>query len=208
MSEIEESDTPGRLGTGFWALWSAGIIALVTGFALAAYFIVTRFHSAYAMGVAIFAFTLSFAGISMLPYAMRRRRGLEGPIRLPQRRYMLRFLPPMMAYCVALPSAITAYRAFTPTGVGACLIALAPTIPLLFAVRALLLLHNEEDDEYQRGKTAYVFTWATCLTLAMCTIFGFLEMFKLAPKVDLWIVFPMWALCLFPAQLLAWRKFG
>jgi hypothetical protein len=52
------------------------------------------------------------------------------------------------------------------------------------------------------------FVLATALTMALCTVWGFLELFSLVPHVPLWSVFGIWAVCLMPAQLVTrwkWR---
>jgi hypothetical protein len=206
MAETEK--TPARLGIRFWGAWSFAMIAAIGIFAAAGLYAVQVRAPSYVIGALAAGYTLAVAGLAVLPHRALQRRGLEAPMRPPQRRYMLRILPPMLLYCLALPIAISAYKTMSPSGVVAWLIALAPVMPVLFSVRAIVLLYHEEDDEYQRTKAAYAHVWATCLTLAFCTIFGFLQMFKLAPRFDLWVVFPLWAICLIPAQYLAHRKFG
>jgi hypothetical protein len=197
-----------QLGFQFWGPWSFAMIAAIAIFAAGGFYAVQSRAPSYVIGALAAGYTLAVAGLAVLPHRALQRRGLEAPMRAPQRRYMLRILPPMLLYCFALPFAISAHKTLSPDGVLAWVIALAPTIPVLFAIRAIVLLYHEEDDEYQRAKAAYAHVWATCLALAICTAFGFLQMFKLAPRLDLWVAFPLWALCLIPAQLLARRKFG
>jgi hypothetical protein len=129
-------------------------------------------------------------------------------MRTTYRRYMWRFLPAMIGYVIVLMAAIQFWEASKPTGSIAWLIALAPTIPILFVVRAVGLLLKEEDDEYWRARHVFAHTWATNATLAICAVWGFLDMFGLVFDVDLWAVFPIWALCLVPAQLVGRRVLG
>jgi len=49
--------------------------------------------------------------------------------------------------------------------------------------------------------------WATGGLLAVATVWGFLEMFGLVPHIESWAAFPIWAVCLAPAQVLARRRY-
>jgi hypothetical protein len=65
----------------------------------------------------------------------------------------------------------------------------------------------EEDDEFQRTIMVQSYLLATGATLALCTVAGFLQSFKLAPPIELWVVFPLLAVCLPPAQYLVGRRY-
>jgi hypothetical protein len=49
--------------------------------------------------------------------------------------------------------------------------------------------------------------WATACTLAIATVWGFLETFNLAPHAMGWIAFPLWAAFLGPATVLVRRRY-
>jgi hypothetical protein len=153
------------------------------------------------------AFTLAVLVLSVQPYLAARKRGAVPRMRAPHRRYMMRFLPPMLAYTVILIPAITYFQDAKPTGVIAWAVAIAPAIPLLFAIRAIMLYYKEEDDEFVKAMAVQSHLLATGFTMAICTAYGFLDMFGLVPHAALWEVFPLWALCLFPAQAITQRKF-
>jgi hypothetical protein len=110
------------------------------------------------------------------------------------RRYVARFLPAMFAYVFLLMAAVSYADSAEPTGVIAWAVAIAPAIPILFAIRAIFLLPREEDDEYQRDRINRSYAWATGATLMVCTSVGFLDMFGVVPHLELWIAFPMWAI--------------
>ncbi len=194
------------LGAGFWTPWAAAEIALVGGF-LYGLHAVEESGASHWIGIGlVVGFTVLQVGLSLLPQQIKVRRGLEQPMRPAIRRYMMRFTVAMGGYVVFLPLAITYWQQQAPSGPVAWLVALAPAIPVVFAVRALALLLKEEDDDYWKARHMFAHTWATNATLALATIYGFLDMFGLVPDVDLWAVFPLWAVCLMPAQLIGkWR---
>ena len=144
-------------------------------------------------GVIVVAFTSAMILVATIPQQVRRKRGLEGHMREPYRRYARRFLPAMFGYVILLMAAVSYASENAPTGVIAWLVAIAPAIPLIFAIRAIALLPKEEDDEYQRDRIYRAYAWATGATLMVCTTAGFLDMFDAIPHLDLWIAFPMWA---------------
>lgn len=199
------------LGAGFWTLWGGGMAVLAAGaFGLPIWLKQTMTgEAAVLLQVgAVMGFTLALIGLSMLPRQIKVKRGLEKPVRAPQRRYLARFVPAMMLYVVLLMGAVLYWKSAEPAGVMAWLVALAPSLPLLLAVRAIALLVFEEDDEFQRARHMHAFVWATCGTLAICSVYGFLDMFGVVPDVEMWAVFAIWAVCLCPAQIAAKLKFG
>jgi hypothetical protein len=210
-AEVEMEGTRARLGAGFWVPWSAGMAALAAGaFGLPFWLKQTLSgQAAVPMQVcAVVAFTVALIWLGMLPQKIKVRRGLEAPVRAPQRRYLARFVPAMIGYAVLLAGAVWVWKTAAPTGVLAWAVAAAPAVPLLLAVRAIALLIFEEDDEFQRARQMHVFVWATCATLVVCSVYGFLDMFGVVPDVELWAVFAIWAVCLCPAQIAAKIRFG
>ncbi len=204
-------EQPQGLGVGFWAVWVAGLALVVGGFALGVNFIrdqMTSYSMAFAGGGAVIAFTSALVGLCMVPQIVRVRRGIDRPMRAPQKRYMMRFMPAMFGYVFLLLAATTFWKVQHPSGVLLWLVAIAPALPLLLAVRAIALLIVEEDDEVMRMRNLYAFVWSTCGALGICSVWGFLDMFGAVPHVELWAVFPIWALCLFPAQVFAKRRFA
>jgi hypothetical protein len=113
----------------------------------------------------------------------------------------------MLGYCLTLTPAMTFFQDAKPTGVLAWAVAIAPAIPLLFAIRAIMLYYKEEDDEFLKAMATQSHLLATGFMMAIATGYGFLDMFGLVPHVQTWAVFPVWALCLFPAQAITMKKF-
>jgi hypothetical protein len=207
--DADAVDERPKLGLGFWLPWLAGLAAIAAVFVAGMWMLAPRMGSIWgsvAGGTGVIAFTLALIGYCFLPRRTLRRRGFEDRMRPAARRYMWRFLPAMMSYVAVLIVAISYANAAEPSGVAAWLVALAPAVPLLFAIRAVALFLIEEDDEYLRERLYRQVAAATALTLAVCTVWGFLDLFGVVPHVELWVVFPIWGGCLVPAQFLLQRR--
>lgn len=105
----------------------------------------------------------------------------------------------ILAYLAVFAAATWYYQVWHPSSALAMLAGLAPSLPLLFAIRAMLLFFKEEPDEFLRGRMQESWTIATGLCLALCTVWGFLDQFEVVPHLPLWAAFPLWACCLVPA---------
>jgi len=208
---VEAEENPMRmpkLGMWFWALWWSALILVTAAFLSGLlYLIFQDMWSAWTGTAVTVVFSAVVIALSMMPYVMARRRNLAPRLRAPHRRYMMRFIPAMLVYTLFLTPAISYFQSAKPTGVLAWAIAMAPVIPLLFAIRAILLYYKEEDDEFVRSMATQAHLLATGFMMAIATAYGFLDMFGLVPHVQMWAVFPAWALCLFPAQAITYRKF-
>jgi len=85
-------------------------------------------------------------------------------------------------------------------------LSIQPVSALVAAIVIMGLYLREETDEFERAVQVESALWATGGMLAIATVWGFLETFRLAPYVPTWAVFPLWALLLGPAQIIArWR---
>ena len=198
---------PKKLGPAFWVMWIAGFAACLAGYVGLLYWM--AFPGEWSSWVAVAAtivFTLLIMALAVLPGVLKRRSGGVPPVRLPMRRYMARFFIAMLAYSIGLTLAMETYRSAKPTGVLAWVIAALPAAGIILVIRAVLLLMKEEDDEFQKVMHVQAFVLAAGGMMAVCTLWGFVEMFGLLPHLEMWWVFPIWAMCLFPAQLVTrWR---
>lgn len=196
-AQIIAPDEPkAGLGLPFWATWLAAMLAISAAFVAAMWWIQPQMETLPGLalgGLAVILFTGGLIGLSLIPYRIRQKRGIEGRMRQPYRRYTLRFMPAMLGYVVLLLLAVWYAKQNAPTGAVAWLIAIAPALPLLFAIRAIFLLPREEDDEYQRVRLYHAYALATGATLAICTVWGFLDMFSVVPHAEMWVAFPIWA---------------
>jgi hypothetical protein len=207
---IDERGNPyAQLGPKFWVPWSfalAGVLAAFAGAMWAMFSFDVSVLGLAARWAAVTVFTLALIALFMLPWRVLRKRGLEGHMRPAYRRYTLRFLPAMLGYGAFLMGAIYYWKEAHPEGLTAWLVGLAPSLPLLFAIRAITLLPREEDDEYLRDRTYRAYALATGGMLAICSVWGFLDLFEVVPHVQLWAAFPIWAVCLAIAQCIPGRR--
>jgi hypothetical protein len=109
------------------------------------------------------------------------------------RRYTFRILGFGLAYVGVLIGAIMAMKQpWAPTGPAAWALAVLPAIPVVGMIWAIFRLIAETDDEYQRFLFVKQVLIATGLTLAIATIWGFLENFDLVEDVPAYHVTVLW----------------
>jgi len=127
--------------------------------------------------------------------------------RRPAARRLVMRIASAIAFFLVISAAVTGYyKTMHPTGMATVLAALAPSVPLLFAIRAMMLFLKEESDEFLRSRMLEGWSLATGLALAVCTVWGFLDQFEVVPHLPLWTAFLIWACCLVPAQFLLARR--
>jgi hypothetical protein len=196
------------LGLRFWLPWTLGLAVTVAAFLELKPIAGTLAQplQAIVLGTGVICFTLALVGLCLLPRRVLEKRSLEDPMRPAAWRYTWRFLPLMLIYTVLFMLSVYYARHGHPTRAATFGLALAPALPVLFAIRAMLLLLKEETDEYLRTRALETWSLATGLALCICTVWGFLDQFEVAPHLPLWAAFPLWALCLVPAQFLVCRR--
>jgi hypothetical protein len=145
-------------------------------------------------------------GVILFAWWLVPRSPLVTQLRPAGRRYTLRFLPAMLLYVFVFAAATWVFKHLHPTGAGAVLMALAPSVPILLAIRAMMLFLKEETDEFLRSRMLEGWAIATILTLSICTVWGFLDQFAVVPHLPLWAAFPLWACCLMPASFILQRR--
>jgi len=107
------------------------------------------------------------------------------------RNYILRFFTAMTFYVLFLIGAVWAFPHYHLTGFFAYLVAILPAIPIVAVIGTVAMYMTEEQDEFQRALLVRALLWGIGLTLAVTTVWGFLEVFSLAPHLDLYLVFPL-----------------
>ena len=108
------------------------------------------------------------------------------------KRYLLRLGGSMGLYLIVLAVTVRWFRSDTPPeGTLKYALAAAPGVPVLGAIWAMGRYIVELPDEYQRLRLAVACLWATGLTLAVCTVWGFLENFAGVVAPPLYGVFIM-----------------
>jgi hypothetical protein len=108
-----------------------------------------------------------------------------------QKRYIKRFLPTMAAYIAVIFGASYAFDRFHPTGIAAYALAIAPGIPILGVIAVIGLYLAEEKDEFERSVLVESMLWGIGFTVALCTVWGLLEIYAGAPKMWVFLVGPI-----------------
>lgn len=118
------------------------------------------------------------------------------------RRYGRRMVPLSLLYVGAIMLATRFIPDNAPADAGTIGLALLPGLAILGWIWAMGRLLVELEDEYLRMLEVRKFLVATGLTLAVCSVWGLLQVFAPAvPKLPLFFVFPLWALGLFAGVL-------
>jgi hypothetical protein len=123
------------------------------------------------------------------------------------RRYRRRFFVAMTAYVFTLMASASLYVGVHPPPWLAWPLALAPAAAIVSIIVVMGLYMREETDELERAIAGESALWATGGLLAIATTWGFLEQFDLVVHVEGWAVFPVWALCLGPANAIVRRRY-
>jgi len=105
------------------------------------------------------------------------------------RRYVARFVPLMVLYVAAIFGVTWLFNNNPPEGLLRYAAAVLPALPIIGVVWAVGMYLHEEEDEYLRMKLAVTSLWATGLTLAAASVWGFLEQFETVPHIPLYYAF-------------------
>jgi Na+/H+-dicarboxylate symporter len=107
------------------------------------------------------------------------------------RRYTVRFFIAMALYCAFLFTAVWSFRHYHPVGPLAYLLAVLPAIPIVACLVIVGIYLAEEKDEFQRNLFIQSAVCGIGATLAVTTVWGFLELFIPVAHFQLYLVFPM-----------------
>jgi hypothetical protein len=109
------------------------------------------------------------------------------------RAYNRRALIWAFSYIVLLGIALTARNTWHPTGPILWLLALLPSLTIAYFVWAMGQYLTEEDDEYQRMRQVNAALFATGFLLVIASVWGFLEVFGIAPHAEGFWAVGIWA---------------
>lgn len=123
------------------------------------------------------------------------------------RRYMKRFIPSMLLYVVVLTGSLVAIDQFRPQGPLLWALAVAPALPILAVIVVMGLFLVEETDELPRLVMAQSMLWGIGITLAVATVWGFLENAGLVPHLSSFLMFPLFCGAMGIAQPFVWRRY-
>ena len=105
------------------------------------------------------------------------------------RRYRSRFFSAMAVYVVFIFLATWIFRHQHPSGFLAYTIAVLPAIPLIATIAVLGLYLIEERDEFQKTVVVQSLLWGIGGTLAIATVWGFLELYLSVPHLPAYLDF-------------------
>jgi hypothetical protein len=105
------------------------------------------------------------------------------------RRYVYRLAPTMALYLLFLFIAQWIFHHLHPTGLVVYLLAVLPALPLIGSLAIVGLYIAEESDEFERSIIVQSMLWGFGGTLAVTTIWGFLEEFAKAPHISTFYVY-------------------
>ena len=120
------------------------------------------------------------------------------------RRYMARFIPAMIGYVAAISAAVYLIDRGMVSGWSLYAAAIAPGLFILGVIWAMGMYLVEETDEYIRMRLIRAMMVATGVTLAIASVWGFLEAFADVEHVPAYYGFVIWCASMGLAQL--WFK--
>jgi hypothetical protein len=139
-------------------------------------------------------FAASFLLLIPLVRSAERTQAACGANSVAMRTYNRRMIVASFAYVILLLGGVAVANNFAPPAPVRVLLAIAAALPVMFMIRAMGLLIKEERDEYLRMRLVEQSLIATGFLLATMTLYGFLNAFELAPRLDAYLAVPVWAL--------------
>jgi hypothetical protein len=125
-----------------------------------------------------------------------------------RRRYQQRFWPLMGLYMVLIFGVALLIKHAPPPGAWRYLAAVAPAVPIIGIIAVFGLYLGELTDEFRRMVIVRSMLWSLGFVLAFSTVWGFLEMLADAPHLQLWWVFPIYAVGQGLAEHLIRRRYA
>lgn len=129
------------------------------------------------------------------------------PMNAAVRRYTWRISITMSFYVVFLISAVWLFSHRHPSGGLAYGLALLPALPVVGVLVVVGLYLAEEKDEFLRNLLVQAMVWGMGVTLAVTTLWGFLELFVPVPHLQLYLVFPIFWFVVAVASPLLRRRY-
>ncbi|HRD46299.1 MAG TPA: hypothetical protein PLF78_07450 [Caulobacter sp.] len=124
-----------------------------------------------------------------------------------QKRYLVRFMPIMAVYVVAIILVSLAFDYLRPAGPLAWALALLPGVPIIGMIAVMGLYLKEEGDEFVRSVLVEAMLWGVGVTLAAMTVWGLLEFYVAAPRLPAFFAFPIFCGVMGLAQPFVKRRY-
>jgi hypothetical protein len=109
-------------------------------------------------------------------------------------RYNRRMIFASLGYVAALLCGVEFVLHENPAAAVRVVIAISVAVPVIFMIRAAALLLKEETDEFLRLLYVRQSLIAMGFLLTVATLYGFLNAFDVAPRVDAWAAVPLWGI--------------
>ncbi len=106
------------------------------------------------------------------------------------KRYQTRNGIAMGFYVAAILASTYALRHHHPGGILTVLLAVLPSVPIVYTILLMGLYLRQERDEFQRSVFQQCLLWGMGITLALTSVWGLLEMFTSIPHVPIFFTFP------------------
>jgi hypothetical protein len=113
----------------------------------------------------------------------------------------------MVLYVLLLVVAVVAFVHFHPAGVLAYALAVLPALPILAMLVVIGLYLAEEKDEFVRNMQVQALLGGIGGTLAVVSVWGFLENFTKVPHMDLFLVYPMFWVLTGASAAVVWLRY-
>ncbi|WGM39152.1 hypothetical protein [Caulobacter sp. NIBR1757] len=123
------------------------------------------------------------------------------------RRYMKRFIPSMLLYVAVLVGSLFAIKRLHPEGPLLWALAVAPALPILVVIWVMGRYLIEETDEFLQAMAVQAMLWGIGITLAVATVWGFLENADLVPHLSSFLMFPLFCGAMGLSQPFIWRRY-
>jgi hypothetical protein len=108
-----------------------------------------------------------------------------------QKRFFNRFAVAMLLYAAVLVPIVIVFVHYRPTGPLAYGLAVLPALPILGMLLVIGLYLAEEKDEFIRNMQIQALIGGMGGTLALVSVWGFLENFAQVPRLQLFLVYPI-----------------
>ncbi len=98
----------------------------------------------------------------------------------------------MSMYVLIILGVAWTVRHHHPTGVVAYVLAVLPALPIMGMLAVMGVYLRDEKDEFLRWMMIQALLWATGVTLAVCTVIGFLQSFAAMRAPEMFWVFVLY----------------
>lgn len=132
---------------------------------------------------------------------------MKFPMSPAERRYVIRLAATMGAYLFALFAVKRWFESnWSPSGIWLYSAAVIPALPILAAIGVVGRYLVEENDEYQRVLNVRAVLWAAGATLAVFTVWSFLETYAHVKAAHAGFIFMLFCVAFGVAQCVVRHK--